>query len=638
MKSRKNRGMETGVFLKTSIAGRVCGISFLMLLFLFLIPKVSFARNQLIPEVRIFGSPTSVNAGTLPNPSVSTTTEHVKAKIFRVQLTSKGDVADWQWWNEEENAWDDFRVGEKSNHKYYTPIAKADGTRYGLKVTLFCDEGYFIDESTKIYFNNQEYLSVGKTELSFLYINPNVILDLGTATGTANLYTIEYDTKGGTSIPSQTVEEGHLPALTHSPKKDACTFLGWYLDEEGTRKFDDKEPIRENMTLYAKWRVNKLLSEIRLYSDTTVLPAGLVPGVKVTSATEQVQTGLYEGNGNWRYWNRPLSVWNYLSEERVAKDDGTVYGLCIPLFFQDGYYANEMTKVYFNDRECLSLGHTEMYLKSAFDSEYAYLYLDYGRVGTGVFSERNEDENNSEPENSTDENSDSRGNSESSGKSNSGSSGSSNLGSLVSGSSGSSSASGSTSIGRGSSSGSSGSSAGNFPGGGGAGSSSGGGGGASGTVKLSSGTTGQVLGVERASFDGKWMQDAKGWWIQYSDGSYPKNEWKLLPWNNSTAWYFFDEAGYMKTGWLNHNGKWYFLSTVSDGSLGAMKTGWLQDTIDGNWYYLDTVSGEMKTGWQEIGGKRYYLNTEQSRKLGAMYRNEKTPDGMQVDESGARIG
>ena len=55
-----------------------------------------------------------------------------------------------------------------------------------------------------------------------------------------------------------------------------------------------------------------------------------------------------------------------------------------------------------------------MYLKSAFDSEYAYLYLDYGRVGTGVFSERNEDETDIEPEDPADKNSDSRGNSESS--------------------------------------------------------------------------------------------------------------------------------------------------------------------------------------------------------------------------------
>lgn len=638
MKSRKNAGLGTGHSLITRIAERACGISFLMLLFLFLMPKVSFARDQRIPEVRLTGSPTSVNAGTLPDPSVKSETAHVKARVFDYPLTASKHGFDWRWWNEEENDWDDFRVGEKANFNYYTPIARADGTRYGLSVWLTPDEGYSFDESTKIVFNDQDYLSVGKTKLYFEGRYAYVVLDLGIATGTANLYTIDFDAKGGTSIPSQTVEEGQLAALTHSPKKDACTFLGWYLDEEGTRKFDNKEPVRGNMTLYAKWRSNALLPEIRLYSDTTVLPAGLVPSVKVTSGTEQVRTWLYEGKGDWRYWNRFFSAWNDLSKEGVAKDDGTVYGLCIPLFFQDGYYANETTKVYFNDRECLSLGHTELDLGSDFAKEYAYLYLDYGRVGTGVFSDRSEDENNAEPENSTDENSDSSGNFESSGSGNYGSSGSSNSGSSVSGGTGSSSASGSASTGRGSSSGSSGSSSGNFSGGGGAGSSSGGGGGASGTAKTSSGTAGQVLGVERASFDGKWMQDAKGWWIQYSDGSYPKNAWKLLPWNNTTAWYFFDEAGYMKTGWLNHNGKWYFLSTVSDGSLGAMKTGWLQNTRDGNWYYLDSVSGEMKTGWQEIGGKRYYLNLEQSRPLGAMYRNEKTPDGMQVDESGARIG
>lgn len=649
MKSRKNAGVETGYSLIRLILGRVCGISFLMLFFLFLIPKVSFAKEQILSEVRLTGSPTSISAGTLPDPNVKSETAHVKARVFEYYLTALKHGYDWRWWNENKDYWDDFRVGKKSEYHYHTPIAYADGTRYGLNVWITTDAGYSIDESTKIYFNNQEYNTVGKTKIYYDGSDAYVTLDLGIATGTANLYTIEYDSKGGSAIPSQTVEEGHLSALWQSPKKDACTFLGWYLDEEGTRKFDNKEPIRENMTLYAKWRSNALLPEIRLYSDRTILPAGPVPSVKVTSGTEQVQTGVYEGyKGYWRYWNRLRSVWNYLSEEGVAKDDGTVYGLCIPLYFQDGYYANEKTKVYFNDRECLSLGHTVFYAESVIESEYAELYLDYGRVGTGVFSERNEEENDLEPENPTDENSDSSGNSESAGSSDSGISGSSNSGSSVNGSSGSSSASGSASTGGGSSSGSSGSSAGNFSGGGGAGSSSGGGGGAgsssgggggaSGTVTVSSGTTGQVLGVERASFDGKWMQDAKGWWIQYGDGSYPKNEWKLLPWNNTTAWYFFDEAGYMKTGWLNHNGKWYFLSTVSDGSLGAMKTGWLQDTSDGNWYYLDAVSGEMKTGWQEVSGKLYYLNTEKSRPFGAMYRNEKTPDGMQVDESGAKIG
>jgi len=640
MKSRKNAGVETGYSLITRNKSRAYGIAFLMLLFLFLMPKVSFAGEQRISEVRLTGSPTSISAGTLPDPSVKSETAHVKARVFEYYLTALKHGYDWRWWNENEDYWDDFRVGKKSEYHYHTPIAYADGTRYGLKVWITTDEGYSIDKSTKIYFNNQEYNNVGKTKINCYGRDSYLTLDLGIATGTANLYTIKYDSKGGSSIPSQTVEEGHLSALWQSPKKDACTFLGWYLDEEGKREFDNKEPIRENMTLYAKWRVNKLLPEIRLYSDTTVLSAGVVPIVKVKSTTEQVyQVFLPDSNEVWQHWDKIFENWEPLSRtgSMVAKKDGTVYGLWIQLFFQDGYYVNEKTKVYFNDRECLSLGHTAFYPKSSMGWEYAHLYLDYGRVGTGVFSERNEDDTDIKPEDPADKNSDSSGNSESAGSSDSGISGSSNSGSSVSGSSGSSSASGSSSTGRGSSSGSSGSSSGSFSGGG-AGSSSGGGGGASGAAKTSSGTTGQVLGVERASFDGKWMQDAKGWWIQYADGSYPKNEWKLLPWNNTTAWYFFDDAGYMKTGWLNHNGKWYFLSTVSDGSLGAMKTGWLQDTIDGNWYYLDSVSGEMKTGWQEVSGKLYYLNTEKSRPFGAMYRNEKTPDGKQVDESGARIG
>ena len=632
MKSGKNAGVETGHSLITRNKSRAYGIALLMILFLLLMPKVSFAGDQLIPEVRLTGSPTSISAGTLPDPSVKSETAHVKARVFEYYLTALKHGYDWRWWNENEDYWDDFRVGKKSEYHYHTPIAYADGTRYGLKVWITTDEGYSIDKSTKIYFNNQEYNNVGKTKINCYGRDSYLTLDLGIATGTANLYTIKYDSKGGSSIPSQTVEEGHLSALWQSPKKDACTFLGWYLDEEGKREFDNKEPIRENMTLYAKWRVNKLLPEIRLYSDTTVLSAGVVPIVKVKSTTEQVyQVFLPDSNEVWQHWDKIFENWEPLSRtgSMVAKKDGTVYGLWIQLFFQDGYYVNEKTKVYFNDRECLSLGHTAFYPKSSMGWEYAHLYLDYGRVGTGVFSDRSQFEEDSITGDSSIEDSDGNGNSGSESGSHSDSSGS--------GGTDSSSASGSASTGRGSSSGSSGSSSGSFSGGG-ARSSSGGGGGASGTVKLSSGTAGQVLGAERPSFDGKWMQDAKGWWIQYGDGSYPRNEWKLLPWNNTTAWYFFDEAGYMKTGWLNHNGKWYFLSTVSDGSLGAMKTGWLQDAVDGNWYYLDAVSGEMKTGWQEVSGKLYYLNTEKSRPFGAMYRNEKTPDGRQVDESGARIG
>lgn len=61
----------------------------------------------------------------------------------------------------------------------------------------------------------------------------------------------------------------------------------------------------------------------------------------------------------------------------------------------------------------------------------------------------------------------------------------------------------------------------------------------------------------------------------------------------------FDSEGWMKTGWFNEYGNWYYLD-----DSGAMKTGWC--LISGSWYYLNT-SGVMQTGLQTIEGKQYYL-------------------------------
>ena len=80
-------------------------------------------------------------------------------------------------------------------------------------------------------------------------------------------------------------------------------------------------------------------------------------------------------------------------------------------------------------------------------------------------------------------------------------------------------------------------------------------------------------------------------------------------------WYFFDETGTMKTGWLDWNGERYYLYPVSDGWKGRMVTGWQQ--IDGKWYFFETASGSAQ---------------------GRMYRSEKTPDGYYAGSDGAWDG
>ena len=101
-----------------------------------------------------------------------------------------------------------------------------------------------------------------------------------------------------------------------------------------------------------------------------------------------------------------------------------------------------------------------------------------------------------------------------------------------------------------------------------------------------------------------WQRDNKGWWIKNSDGTYPRNEWKLV--NNS--WYFFDSQGYMFTGWLNISGSWYYLNTDEGSNNGKMVTGWR--AVSGKWYYLSTATDGS-------GGKMLLNTTIDGYKLGA---------------------
>ena len=161
----------------------------------------------------------------------------------------------------------------------------------------------------------------------------------------------------------------------------------------------------------------------------------------------------------------------------------------------------------------------------------------------------------------------------------------------------------------GSYSGGSSSGGGSYSGGGSGGSGGSGGGGSS--VIFSGNPAGQVLGADRSLSNGEWVKDEKGWWYKRQDGSYPKSTWGYEAYNGKSYWYYFLDSGYMATGWVDLNGSKYYLFPGSDG--------WM---------------GRMLTGWQWVDGYCYYFGTDSGNNEGHLYRNEKTPDGYQVDNEG----
>ena len=71
---------------------------------------------------------------------------------------------------------------------------------------------------------------------------------------------------------------------------------------------------------------------------------------------------------------------------------------------------------------------------------------------------------------------------------------------------------------------------------------------------------------------GKWEKDAKGWRYLYQGGYL--TSWAQI----NERWYLFGTDGYMKTGWQEYKGQWYYLNP----SDGVMRS---SCTIDG--YELD---------------------------------------------------
>ena len=116
----------------------------------------------------------------------------------------------------------------------------------------------------------------------------------------------------------------------------------------------------------------------------------------------------------------------------------------------------------------------------------------------------------------------------------------------------------------------------------------------------------------KSSPSGQWVQDAKGWWYRRADGSWPKSQWIELGWNGVNSWYYFNESGYMVTGWREDGGYTYYLNSVSDGTRGQMLTGWHQ--IDSIWYYFNKLTGGPQ---------------------GSLVKNATTPDGYKVGADGA---
>ena len=105
-----------------------------------------------------------------------------------------------------------------------------------------------------------------------------------------NVYTVSFDSNGGSEVDDQTVEYGKTVTEPKKPTRPGYTFRGWFVDEKCTEKYDFSSEVTSDMTLYAKWK-KKSNGSTTPTEDTTK-----TGGKKVESGkTFDAGIGLYVG-------------------------------------------------------------------------------------------------------------------------------------------------------------------------------------------------------------------------------------------------------------------------------------------------------------------------------------------------------
>ena len=115
------------------------------------------------------------------------------------------------------------------------------------------------------------------------------------------------------------------------------------------------------------------------------------------------------------------------------------------------------------------------------------------------------------------------------------------------------------------------------------------------------------------SVAGVWYLNEQGWILQVGD-AVAANSWICVAERDGAHWYHFGVTGLMDTGWLELDGKRYYLYANRDSTEGRMLTGW--QLLDGKWYYFSSVNDAT---------------------LGSLLTDTVTPDGYRVNAQGEWI-
>ena len=183
-----------------------------------------------------------------------------------------------------------------------TPVPLAQEVEYGhtatnpVEPTLkgYTFDGWYLD-------GEEEPFDFGTT------ITSDITL---TAKWEINKYTVTFDSYGGSKVDPQVVEYGLYAQEPEEPTLKGFTFAYWYLDDENEAYDFENTPVTADITLTAKWEINKYTVTFDSYGGSKVDPQVVEYGLYAQEPEEPTLKGF-----TFAYW--------YLDDENEAYDFDT---------------------------------------------------------------------------------------------------------------------------------------------------------------------------------------------------------------------------------------------------------------------------------------------------------------------------
>ena len=107
---------------------------------------------------------------------------------------------------------------------------------------------------------------------------------------------VSFDSQGGSNVPRATVGYGQPVQIPTPPSRSGYEFTGWFTNQQATTAYDFANPVTDNLTLYAGWKLSTYSVSFDSRGGSAVPAATVDHGKAVSAPADPMQDGFsFEG-------------------------------------------------------------------------------------------------------------------------------------------------------------------------------------------------------------------------------------------------------------------------------------------------------------------------------------------------------